>query len=143
MIVETLCFYFARQIPPSPSFLFLWENSTAKKIQPSIKIKPSFVISWKTMAVDTGIGQGQCCVTAAMVNTWLFLPPITHILFSHLQHQSLQQYQTARKTSISSIDAEQRSQYYSCVLASDSPIDQELSALAQTLQPAPANLSGA
>ena len=67
------------------------------EIQAGIKIKPPFVVSWKTAAVDAGLGNGERRVTAAMVNIWLFLPPIMHILFSHLQHQSLQQISDSKE----------------------------------------------
>ena len=49
------------------------------------------------MADYAGIGQGERRVTTTVVNAWLFLPPIMHILFSHLQHQSLQQISDSKE----------------------------------------------
>ena len=47
-----------------------------------VSLKPSFVISYESMAVDAGQGNKQR-VTTEMVNKWYLLPMFIHILMAH------------------------------------------------------------
>ena len=45
-------------------------------------IRPPFLVSWKSMACDASLDAGVQRVTSEMVNKWLFIPPIMHLLYA-------------------------------------------------------------
>ena len=45
-------------------------------------IRPPFLVSWKSMACDASLDDGVQRVTSEMVNKWLFIPPIMHLLYA-------------------------------------------------------------
>ena len=47
-----------------------------------VSLKPPFVVSYESMAVDAGKGANQCA-TAEMVNKWCLLPKIIHLLMAY------------------------------------------------------------
>ena len=53
-----------------------------------VSLKPPFVISYESMAVDAGLGTKQRA-TAEMLNKWCLLPPFIHSLMAHKCHVSI------------------------------------------------------
>ena len=53
-----------------------------------VLLKPPFVISYESMAVDAGLGTKQRA-TAEMLNKWCLLPKFIHILMAHKQNMSI------------------------------------------------------
>ena len=53
-----------------------------------VSIKPPFVISYESMAVDAGQGTNQRA-TAEIVNKWYLLPKFIHILVAHKRNISI------------------------------------------------------
>ena len=53
-----------------------------------VSLKPPFVISYESMAVDAGQGDKQR-VTTEMVNKWCLLPMFIHILMAHKRNISI------------------------------------------------------
>ncbi len=54
----------------------------------SVKLKPPFVNSWESMAINSGLGYKQRATTE-MVNKWCLLPIFIHILLAHKTNKSL------------------------------------------------------
>ena len=54
----------------------------------NVSMKPPFVVSYKSMAVDAGLGHNQCATTE-FFNKWVLLPQILHLLLAHKKNISL------------------------------------------------------
>ena len=56
-----------------------------------IKLEPPFLVTWPAMAVDLGLGEKEQRVSAEMVNKWVILPLIMHVLFARQNNQTLEE----------------------------------------------------
>ena len=54
----------------------------------SVLLKPPFIVSYDSMAVDAGLGTQQRA-TAEMLNKWCMLPMFIHILWAHKMNMTL------------------------------------------------------
>ena len=59
-----------------------------KEMDASVFLKPPFVVSYESMAVDAGLGKNQR-VNTEMVNKWCLMPKFIHILWAHKMNMSL------------------------------------------------------
>ena len=75
-------------------------NRTKWEGDESVKMKPPFPVSYKSMSIDAGLGPKQRA-SAEMVNKWCLLPWIFHVLWAHKTNKSLMD--TAKDPVITSI----------------------------------------
>ena len=59
-----------------------------QKKDPTVLLKPPFVVSYKSLAIDAGLGTVQRATTE-MLNKWCLLPKFIHILWAHKMNKSL------------------------------------------------------
>ena len=65
-----------------------------------VSLKPPFVVSYESMAVDAGKGTNQRA-TAEMVNKWCLLPKIIHLLMAHKSSTSI--VETAKSAEVAGL----------------------------------------
>ena len=56
-----------------------------------IKLEPPFLVTWPAMAVDLGLGEKEQRVSAEMMNKWVILPRIMHVLIARQNNQTLEE----------------------------------------------------
>ena len=70
-----------------PTIAGRWETDE------SVKLRPPYRVSWKSMAVHPALGRHQRA-TSEMVNKWVLVPKFMHIFTAHKTHTSL--FETSR-----------------------------------------------